>query len=470
MKFCNSLIINGQTVAGQNGFQPVINPATEAEVAQCPRASVEQLNEAVAAARKAFAAWSTCDEQVRKNALHRIATRIEEHAEELARIIVMEQGKPLPVAQREVAASVAWTRYTADLDIDVEVVFESPEKRIELHRKPLGVVASITPWNWPLMILVWHIMPALRAGNTVVCKPSQNTPFNSLRLIAIMAAELPAGVINIVTGGRELGNGIAHHTDINKIVFTGSTATGKHIMRAASDNLKRLTLELGGNDAGIVLPDSNIDQVAEPIFAAAFKNMGQTCAALKRLYVHEDQYDELCSKLAAIAERQFVGDGLEPGVTFGPVQNRSQYDYLLQLLDDTREIGGRILSGGVPVEGAGYFIPPTIIAGVDQHARIVQEEQFGPILPVVPYRDLEEALEMANGTDEGLAGSVWGSDMALASDIAHRIEAGSTWINGHGDLHPAAPFGGCKQSGIGVEFGLEGLLEYTRTHTLHVVK
>ncbi|WP_432695002.1 aldehyde dehydrogenase family protein [Marinobacterium sp. YM272] len=470
MKYCDTLVINGTTVAGEQGSQPVINPATEEVVASSPQASVSQLDQAVAAARDAFADWSRCDDQVRKDALLRIADRIEEHSDELARILVSEQGKPLMIAQREVAASVAWTRYTANLELKVDLVLDSPEKRIEVHRKPLGVVASITPWNWPLMILIWHIMPAIRTGNTVVCKPSEYTPFNALRLIEIIADELPAGVVNIVTGAGEIGQAISEHPGINKVVFTGSTRTGKQIMRAAAGNLKRLTLELGGNDAGIVLPDADLDSIAQPLFIAAFKNMGQTCAALKRLYVHEDMYDALCDKLVAVASKQKVGNGLDEGVTFGPVQNKAQYDYLNALLDDIRATGGRILCGGNSSLERGYFIDPTIVADVDQRSRIVQEEQFGPILPVIRYSNLDEALAMANDTDEGLAGSVWGKDMELASDIAHRMECGSTWINGHGDLHPAAPFGGCKQSGIGVEFGEEGLHEYTRTHTHHIVK
>jgi len=242
MRLCNTLYINGQSVAPANGTLDVINPATEQVLGACPLASVEQLDQAVASARRAFKEWSRCDDQERKEALLRIADRIEEHAEELAEIIVREQGKPLTIAKREVAGAAGWTRTTASLDLEVEVTLDSPEKRIELHRKPLGVVGSITPWNWPLMILVWHVMPALRVGNTVVCKPSEYTPFHALRLFEIIGQELPPGVINLVTGGGEIGQAISDHTGIDKIVFTGSIRTGKRIMRSAAENLKRLTL------------------------------------------------------------------------------------------------------------------------------------------------------------------------------------------------------------------------------------
>ncbi|MGB1090517.1 MAG: aldehyde dehydrogenase family protein [Oceanobacter sp.] len=470
MNLTQTLYIDGQSVAGEGGSLAVINPANEETLAECPLASVAQLDQAVAAARRAFPAWSKTSDDERKAILIRIADRLEQHADELARIIVAEQGKPLAIARNEVAGSVAWARYTANLALDVEVVFENDQKRIEVHRRPVGVVASITPWNWPLMIMIWHLLPALRTGNCVVCKPSEYTPFNTLRVIEIIAAELPAGVLNVVTGAGEIGAAISAHSGINKIVFTGSTRTGKLIMKSAADNLKRLTLELGGNDAGILLPGADVQKFAQNIFISAFKNMGQTCAALKRLYVHEDQYDEMCAALADIANRQKTGDGMAEGVTFGPVQNKAQYDYLCELLDDVKANGGNFLSGGEPLNQPGYLIPPTIISGVGHESRVVQEEQFGPLLPVVPYHTLEEAVAMANDSQEGLTGSVWGDDMALASEIAHQLEVGSSFINGHGDLHPAAPFGGCKQSGLGVEFGKEGLHEYTLTHSHHVVK
>lgn len=465
-----SLIIDGQKVAGATGQFDVINPATEEVYAQAPQASLEQLDQAVAAAGTAFKTWQHTSHEERQALIHKIADKIEANAAELAEIIVQEQGKPLFLAEVEVGGAVAWTRYTADLEIPVEIIEDSENKRIESHRKPLGVVASITPWNWPLMIAIWHIIPALRTGNTVVCKPSSLTPFNTIRLFELMNEVLPAGVVNIVTGEAGIGSKISGHPDIQKIVFTGSTPTGQRIMKSAADNLKRLTLELGGNDAAIVLPGSNLDQIAEPIFQTAFLNMGQTCAALKRLYVHESQYDELCEKLVAQANAQTLGNGMTAGTTFGPVQNPDQLRVVTELVEDARNQGAKILCGGEALNQSGYFFPPTIVAGVSNGHRIVDEEQFGPVLPVIAYSDVEDAVRMANDCDVGLGGSVWSSDLELAQRIASQLECGTAWINGHAEVLPHAPFGGCKMSGFGVEFGLDGLLEYTMTQVININK
>ncbi|WP_188752378.1 aldehyde dehydrogenase family protein, partial [Marinobacterium zhoushanense] len=445
----------------------VINPATEAAIASGRMASVEQLDQAVAAARQAFQSWRKTSDAERTALLHKVADRIETNADELARIIVQEQGKPLFLAQMEVGGAVAWTRYNADLEIPVKLIEDSEHKRIEGHRKPLGVVASITPWNWPLMIAIWHIIPALRTGNTVVCKPSGLTPLNTLRLVEIINEVLPAGVVNLVTGEREIGEAISRHSGIDKVIFTGSTPTGQNIMANASGNLKRLTLELGGNDAAIVLPGTDVDAVAEGIFQTAFLNMGQTCAALKRLYVHDSLYDALCTKLAEIANAQVVGDGLAEGTSFGPVQNANQFQRVKELVEDAKARGGRILSGGAPVDGKGYFYPPTIVADVSNGVRLVDEEQFGPAMPVIRYSDIDEAIRLANDCPFGLGGSVWGPDLAQANSIARQLECGTVWINGHAEVLPHAPFGGCKLSGVGVEFGVEGLLEYTQLQVVN---
>lgn len=465
-----SLIINGDRVPGGDGTFAVQNPATEELVAQCPDASINQLDLAVAAAKAAFRSWQHSSHEERRQILHRIADRIEANAGELAEIIVKEQGKPLFLAQIEVGGAVAWTRYTADLEIPVKVIEDSDSKRIEAHHKPLGVVGSITPWNWPLMIAVWHIMPALRTGNTVVCKPSSFTPLNTLRLVEIINAEVPAGVINIVTGESGIGSAISNHPDINKIVFTGSTPTGQRIMSSAAANLKRLTLELGGNDAAIVLPDADVDAIAEPIFQTAFLNMGQTCAALKRLYVHDSLYEPLCAKLAEIAQQQQVGNGMDEGITFGPVTNKDQLDLVCELVDDAKKRGARILSGGEPISGKGYLYPPTIVADISDGARLVDEEQFGPALPVIRYSDVSDALARANSAQVGLGGSVWSSDLDAAQRLASQLECGTAWINNHAEVLPHAPFGGCKMSGFGVEFGEEGLLEYTRMQVININK
>ncbi|AVR88206.1 aldehyde dehydrogenase family protein [Thauera aromatica] len=467
-KRTSTLVIDGRAVAGERGTLPVIDPALGEPFAECPSASSAQLDAAVAAANRAFAQWqhSSCEE--RRALLLKIADRIEHNAPELAEIIVREQGKPLALAQMEVGGAVAWTRATAALELPVEVIEDSPTKRIELHRRPLGVVGSITPWNWPLMIAVWHIMPALRAGNTVVIKPSELTPLNTLRLVELIAEVAPPGVVNVVAGGGALGRDMSGHAGIRKIVFTGSTPTGQDIMRNAAGTLKRLTLELGGNDAGIVLPGADIDAVAEGVFQSAFLNMGQTCAALKRLYVHESQYEQMCARLAAIAARQKVGNGLEEGVSFGPIQNRDQFELVCELVDDARAAGARILCGGEPLPGKGYFYPPTIVADITDGTRLVDEEQFGPVLPVIRYATVDEAVLRANASDNGLGGSVWSSDIEQARAVAARLECGTVWINGHAEVLPHCPFGGCKMSGFGVEFGLEGLLEYTRPQLFNI--
>ncbi len=467
------MIINGEKVAAQATF-PVLNPATEAVVADCPLASEADLDRAVAAARAAFPAWSRRPDAERADIVHAIGAALEAHADELATLLVQEQGKPMGGfaglgAQFEVGGTVAWCHATADLELPVDVIQDDAEARIEVHRKPLGVIGSITPWNYPLMIAIWHTMPALRSGNTVVIKPSEFTPLTTLRAAEIINELLPPGVFNVVTGDGALGAAMTSHPDINKIVFTGSTPTGKKIMQSASGNLKRLTLELGGNDAAIVLPDVDVAAVAPKIFATAFINNGQTCAALKRLYVHEDIYDELCNALAAIAASVKTGPG-DSDADFGPVQNRPQFSKVCAIADEARAGGARFLCGGEAHAGPGYFYPVTVVADIDDSARLVVEEPFGPILPVLKFSDVEDALARANDSVNGLGGSVWSADTARAIELASRLECGTAWVNNHAMLNPAAPFGGVKESGLGVEFGRYGLEEYTNIQTLQISK
>jgi acyl-CoA reductase-like NAD-dependent aldehyde dehydrogenase len=463
-----SMMINGQSVGGDKGTFGVVDPASGEVFAQCPRASLRQLEDAVNSADSAFSAWKNVPCEERQKLLHQIADKIEEHSDELAEIVVREQGKPLPLAQMEVGGAVAWTRYTADLELPVQVIEDSPNKRIEMHRKPIGVVGSILPWNWPLMIAIWHIIPALRAGNTVVVKPSPLTPFNALRLVGLMNEVLPAGVVNILTDEDEIGPAMSAHPKIGKIIFTGSTSTGQHIMRSAASNLKRLTLELGGNDGAIVLPDADVDKIAEGIFQTAFLNMGQTCTAIKRLYVHDSIYEELVKKLCDIADSQTLGSGAVEGVTFGPVQNKKQYDIVTRLIQDAKDGGAEIHASAALPEGKGYFIAPTIISNVCDGAAVVDEEQFGPVLPVIRYHDVEDAVKRVNSSANGLGGSVWGGDIAVAQAVASGLECGTAWVNGHAEVLPHTPFGGCKMSGFGVEFGQEGLLEYTTIQVVNI--
>ncbi|WP_342710833.1 aldehyde dehydrogenase family protein [Bradyrhizobium sp. B124] len=464
-----SLLIDGRRIETDR-FQDVLNPSTGAVVGGMPLAAASDLDAAVAAASKAFEIWKDRPDAERADACRTIADTIEQHAEELARLLTLEQGKPLNGlgSRFEIGGAVAWTRHTSGLSLPVEVLQDGAEGRVELHRKPIGVVGSITPWNWPVMIACWHIIPAIRAGNTVVIKPSPLTPLSTIRLVELINEKLPPGVVNVVTGDNEIGSLMSAHPGIGKVTFTGSTATGRKIMQNAASSLKRLTLELGGNDAGIVLPDADPKKIVEGLFWGAFINGGQTCAALKRLYVHDSLHDELCRELAAYAKQIVVGDGLSETSTLGPVQNRRQFEIVSAFVDEARKKGGRVLVGGDPSGGPGYFYPVTLVADVDHGCRLVDEEQFGPALPIIRYSDVEDAIAKANASAMGLGGSVWGTDLARAKAVAQRIESGSVWINKHGAIQPNAPFGGVKQSGFGVEFGVDGLKEFTTVQTVFV--
>jgi acyl-CoA reductase-like NAD-dependent aldehyde dehydrogenase len=466
-----ALIINGEPV-GTPGFFDVINPADGRLVARCPEANVELVDRAVAAARAAFPAWSALPDGDRVGYLTRIADLLETNLAELSLLVTREQGKTQsgPGANFEAGGCVAWTRATAALSLPVEIIEDAPSGRIVLRRKPVGVVGSITPWNWPLLIAVWHVMPALRVGCTVVIKPSPYTPLSTLRLVELMNRVLPRGVINVVTGDAAVGARMIEHPGIDKITFTGSIKTGKRVMAGAAQTLKRITLELGGNDAGIVLPGTRIEPLLEKLFWGCFINTGQTCAALKRMYVHEGQYEEVVAKFSAHVAKIPVGDGADPKNLIGPLTNRMQLDKVRALVDEARARGARIVTGGEYRETPGYFYPLTVVADATDEMRIVREEQFGPAIPILKYRDLDEAVGRANALEVGLGGSAWGNDVDRAAEIASRLECGTAWVNQHGALHPMAPFGGVKCSGIGVEFNVEGLKEYTTIQVLNVAR
>lgn len=468
------MTIDGQAVTADHQLK-VIDPASGQPFAAVPAASAAQVDRAVAAARAAFPAWSRQPDAERQRLLHALADALEANMPELMELLTRETGKPLGGLNgigsgMEVGGAIAWTRVTAGLELPVEVIQDNDDARVEVHRKPLGVVGSITPWNWPLLIAIWHVMPALRAGNTVVIKPSELTPVATLRFVELANTILPAGVLNIVTGERDIGAAISAHPDINKIVFTGSTPTGRKIMQSAAGNLKRLTLELGGNDAGIVLDDVDPRAIAPRLFGAAFHNNGQTCACLKRLYVPASMYEEMVAELVRLAREAVVGNGLQSDTQLGPVQNRMQRDHVHALVEDARARGARILCGGQLPAGDGYFYPPTVVADATEGMRVVDEEQFGPVLPIIRYDDLADAIARANANENGLGGSVWSNDAARAAAVAMQLECGTAWVNEHGAVQPDAPFGGVKQSGIGVEFGRYGLEEYTSIQTLKVAK
>ena len=438
----------------------ILDPATGEPVGEAPVHDVADLERAITAAAAAQPAWAALGHDARSAALLRAADAVDRSAEELARLLSREQGKPLngPNARFEVGACSAWLRATAATGLEPETVVDDGETHAVVSYRPIGVVGAIGPWNWPMMISVWQIAPALRMGNAVVVKPSEYTPLSVLALVSVLNQELPEGLLSVVSGGREVGARLAEHPAIGKIMFTGSTATGKAIIKSSAGTVKRLTLELGGNDAGIVLPDADPKSIAEGLFWGAFINTGQTCAALKRLYVHDDIYDAVCTELAAVAAAMPMGVGLDEVNVLGPLQNRQQFDIVAGLVDAARGSGARILLGGNPeADQPGYFYPTTLVADIDNDNPLVAEEQFGPALPIIRYSTVDEAVAMANGLDVGLGASVWSADPAAARAVAARVEAGTVWINKHGAVDPRVPFGGAKQSGYGLEFGVEGL-------------
>mgnify|MGYP001604388300 FL=1 len=459
------LLINGRLEDGDQTMD-VINPATEAVFAVCPRASKAQLDRAVAAAKAAFPGWSNTPIAARKAALLAIAQRIQSKADELARILTQEQGKPLADATAEVYGAAAFFQYFANLDIPVKVIEDGQGRKVEARRKPLGVIGAIVPWNFPLILMAFKVPAALLAGNTVVLKPAATTPLSTLKLCEHIANLLPPGVLNVISDANDLGGEMTKHPDVRKISFTGSTATGKKVMAGAADTLKRITLELGGNDAGIVLDDIDPKTTAPKIFQSAFQNSGQVCIALKRLYVHESIYDSMCDELVSLANAAVVGDGLQQGTQLGPLQNKMQFEKVKELIADAAK-HGKVMGGG-DVPERGYFIRPTIVRDIADGTRLVDEEQFGPVLPVIKYSDPEDALARANASPYGLGGSIWSTDLARAHSFAEKMDAGTVWINKHLDLAPNIPFGGAKQSGLGTELGDEGLMEFTQLQVINM--
>lgn len=462
------LLIDGALVEGASEMD-VLNPADGTVVAQCPRSDERLLNAAVRGAKEAFGAWSRLPAPERSSRVMALAGALETRRAEFVRLMTREQGKPLFLADVEIAQSVAILRTFAGMTLDVETLREDDKMRVVQQRAPLGVVAAITPWNFPLLLLMAKLGPALVAGNCVIAKPAPTTPLTTLLFGELCAELLPPGVVNTVVDNNDLGNLLTRHADIAKVAFTGSTPTGRRVMESAAPSLKRLTLELGGNDAAIVLEDAPVKAVATQLFRNAMINSGQVCVAIKRAYVHEALYDELCDELVSLAGAAVVGDGLTPGVQLGPLQNKAQFDRVKELIEDCRTAGS-IVAGGAALDRPGYFIEPTIVRDIADDARIVREEQFGPVLPVLCFRDVEDAIKRANNCEFGLGASVWGTDLNRAYDVALRLDAGTVWINKHLDLQFDVPFRGAKQSGIGAEFGLDGLKEYTQAKVINMTR
>jgi acyl-CoA reductase-like NAD-dependent aldehyde dehydrogenase len=462
------MTIDGKAVAARDRFD-VINPATGKSFATAPECTRQQLDQAMQSAAAAYVPWRR-DESVRRQVLRDCAVALRDRATELGRILTLEQGKPLEKGIGEFFGAGAWFDYTATLELPVEVVQDDDDARVEVHRRPLGVVGAITPWNFPIILAVWKIAPALLAGNTVVIKPSPFTPLATLALGETLRDVLPPGVLNVVSGGDGLGAWISQHPTVRKISFTGSIATGKLVAAAAAPDLKRLTLELGGNDAAILLPDLDPAQVADQLFWGAFENTGQVCSAIKRVFVHEDRYEATLAELGRRAREVVMGDGLVAGTQLGPLNNAPQFERVNELVSQAISGGARVVAGGAPREGDGYFFEPTILGDVAEGVRIVDEEQFGPALPVLSYRDVDEAVERANATMFGLSGSVWSGDARRAAEVASQLECGTAWVNQHLNIVPHAPFGGAKWSGIGVENGHWGLYGFTETQTVNISK
>ncbi len=434
--------------------------ATGEVIGRAPMATAAELDDAIARAKAAQPSWAALGHAKRSALLNAAADAVDANAEPLATLLSREQGKPLngPNARFEVGACSAWLRATAATVLDAEVVVDDGDTHAEIIYKPIGVVAAIGPWNWPMMIAIWQIAPALRMGNSVVVKPSENTTLSVLALVSVLNEVLPPDVLIPVASSRGLGARLAAHPDIDKVMFTGSTETGRKIIEGSAGNLARLTLELGGNDAGIVLPGTDPVAIAENLFWGAFINTGQTCAALKRLYVHDSIYDQVVDALAAVAKNMPMGNGLDEANVLGPLQNKDQFDIVKRLVDDAKASGGRVVTGGEPATELGAnFFPITLVADVTDGVALVDEEQFGPALPIIKYSDVDDAVARANGLDVGLGASVWGPDPKQNREIAQRLEAGTVWINSHGGVHPMIPFGGVKSSGYGLEFGVEGL-------------
>ncbi|GAB7533999.1 aldehyde dehydrogenase family protein [Burkholderia sp. 22PA0099] len=466
-----TLSIAGRQVAATSFFD-VMNPATGAVLARAPAATPEHMEEAIAAAKTAFKTWSALRYEERQAYLNAYADALEAHRDELARLLTQEQGKPLAtMAEPEVDQSISWIRQIAARRIPVEIVEETDTHVVELHHTPLGVIGAITPWNFPVLLALWKVAPALITGNTMVIKPSPFTPLSTLRFGEIAQTVLPAGVLSVVSGGNELGPQLTGHADIAKISFTGSTETGKHVLRSAAGTIKRVTLELGGNDAAIVLPDADYRSIIPQLFWGAVGNSGQWCVGIKRLYVHSSFHADFVAAFVEYAKQQKMGDGLDPAVTVGPVQNKMQFDKVKTFLDDIKANGQKVVLGGeVDASRPGYFIPVTVVDNPPETSRIVQEEQFGPIVPIIAYDDVDDVVERANNSPYGLGGSVWGRDTRAAAAVAHRLETGMVWVN---EIHTQGvdiPFGGQKQSGLGTEHGSEGRLLFTNPKTVLIRK
>jgi acyl-CoA reductase-like NAD-dependent aldehyde dehydrogenase len=459
-------LVNGVVIRQGETF-PVLSPKSGELVGDCPSASADLLDEAMEAATRAQQQWAARTQEDRRNVLEAMSKTLAEHCDQLLQISAAEKGAV--VASMELYAAPGFAAHLASTDLPVDIVEDTDERVVSVVRKPVGVVAAITPWNAPILIATEKIFSALVAGNSVVVKPSPFTPFGTLALGEIWKDIVPPGVLTILVGGDELGERLVNHPLTSMISFTGSIAAGRQIASAAGQDLKRVLLELGGNDAAIVLPDVDVKAVAQRVFSAAFLMGGQVCAAVKRLYVHESIFDEMVSELAQLADAAKPLPE-EEGGTLVPITTGPQYERVCELANDAIAHGAIAVSGGKAVNGSGFFFPATILTNVGPGVRVVDEEQFGPLLPVMSFSDIDDAVRLANSTEFGLCGSVWTSDLARGAAIADRLECGTTWVNHHADIAPYIPFGGMKHSGIGRSNGAPGLDAYCELQTQFLYK
>jgi acyl-CoA reductase-like NAD-dependent aldehyde dehydrogenase len=463
-----SMTIDGKAVTSKKTFG-VINPATEEIFAQAPVCTAAQLNLAVEAASRAFSSWRE-DEAYRRKALKECASVLRAHTDELAEVFTSEQGRTLQSTRGEVEGSAWWIDEVADMEIPCDLLVDDDTQRIEVRRKPRGVIGVISPWNFPLILATARFAPALLLGNTVVLKPSPHTPLTTLLLGELLNDVLPPGVLNVVSGTDELGAWMTRHPNINMIAFTGSVSTGKKVAESTAPDLKHAFLELGGNDAAIVLPDVDPKDAAMDIYNQAFGACGQICIAIKRLYVHETIFDDMVAELTKLAAAARLGDGMAQDTEMGPINNLAQLERVIELTEDARSHGAEIVTGGKRLDRPGYFFPPTIITNITSGVRLVDEEQFGPVLPVMSFSSVDDAIAQANGTDFGLGGSIWTNDINRGVELAARLECGTAWVNRHGHFSPAVPFGGTKMSGNSMQNGKIGLDELSQLQVIHLAK
>ncbi|PGH06211.1 hypothetical protein AJ79_06599 [Helicocarpus griseus UAMH5409] len=448
-----------------------INPATGEPNAEVPVSTPADVDDAVQAGKAAFKLWSKTSFDERRQTLLKFAGALEAHGEDFIKLLVKEQGKAVPFATVEFQSALDTIRNTTSLGLKEEIIEDSDDKQVIVRYTPLGLAVGIVPWNFPFMLAIMKIAPAVLTGNTIIIKPSPFTPYCGLKVVEVAQKVFPPGVIQALSGDDSLGPWLTAHPGPAKISFTGSSATGKKVMESASKTLKRVTLELGGNDPAIVCADVNIESVAQQIAMMAFFNSGQVCIAIKRIYVHESIYEKFRETISRITASFVVGEGNEEGVFVGPIQNSMQYERVKGFFADIEKEKWTVATGGTTdIRKSGYFVQPTIIDAPPAESRIVAEEPFGPIVPLIPWNDEAAVVEAANNTKMGLGSSVWSNDLAQARRIGDQIEAGMVWINTHQDVAPAAPFGGHKESGIGYEGGVGGLKSFCNAQTLCIKK